>query len=171
MHVRRLEDGTALQVARDEARAIRAAIPRVKPGTPLRLHTAGDCRTAAAARTVAAAAREWPGPVWTYTHAWRTVPRDAWGESVSVLGSSERLADALDAMARGYTPALVVGHHASGRAFSDGGVRWIPCPAQTRPDVTCRDCRLCWNDARPGAWGITFAVHGRSSKRALTVLQ
>lgn len=157
-----------------EAAAIVDAAPMVPAGRPLRLHVSGDARTPFAAHELSRACESWPGPVWTYTHAWRTVPRTAWG-GVSVLASVEGLADAKAALQAGYAPAIVVDEHpADGRARVVDGVRVIPCPSQTR-DVTCDACKLCWNADRLHALGaaIAFAAHGTGAKKAkrhLTVI-
>lgn len=140
---------------------------------PLRMHVSGDATTNKRAAVLASAASHWPGHVWTYTHAHRTVDRSAWG-GVSVLASCESLDDAKAAMARGYAAAVVTGPHpADGKAYTKDGVKVIPCPAQTREDVTCEKCRLCWNDralvARNAA--IAFEAHGPAKKRALTVIR
>lgn len=124
------------------------------------------------ARTLADGAKAWNGPVWTYTHAHREVPREAWGR-VSVLASCEKPQDAADAMDRGYAAALVTPPHPEdGRAYELGGVKVIPCPNQTR-GVQCSECRLCFDDARLLASRsvIGFEVHGASKKRALNVIQ
>jgi len=153
------EAATALDVAQAEAAAIDAM--RIVPGRPLRLHTVGDCPNEASARLVAGAAMRYMarggGPVWTYTHAWRVVPRRAWG-SVSVLASCETPLDVVLARARGYAPSLVVEEFEQ-RARYDG---ILPCPAQTTEGVTCASCRLCMNDrALLGRdYAIGFAVHG-----------
>lgn len=139
---------------------------------PLRLHTFGDARTVSAAVHLANACEHWPGDAWTYTHAWRNVPRAAWGR-VSVLASVESVADAKVALRAGYAPAIVVQDHPSdGRAYDADGVRVIPCPNQTR-GVTCSECRLCWRAdalAKRGA-AIAFAAHGSGRKRALKAVR
>lgn len=175
--------GTPDQAARSEALAIDGAfsagdVPQdgARGGRDLRLHVSGDARTARAASLLAGAARRWRarkgGNVWTYTHAWRTVPRAAWN-GVSVLASVESTKDGRAALRRGYAPACVVVEHApDGRAFDRDGVTWIPCVQQTR-GVACTDCRLCFDADRLVAAksGIAFAVHGASYKRALLVIQ
>lgn len=164
--------------ARHEAAAIDGAYRggAIPEGRDLRLHVSGDARTSTAARILAAAASRWLArggrAVWSYTHAWRRVARDAWG-AVSTLASVERPSQGAEAMRQGYAPALVVDRHPpDGRAWESHGIKWIPCPAQTR-GVACVDCRLCLDaDAlRARKAGITFAVHGASRKRALTVIQ
>jgi hypothetical protein len=153
------------------------AIDRLTGDRPLRLHVVGDCRTPRAAGIVAAAAARYQArggrPVWTYTHAWRTVPRAAWGE-VSVLASCESAQQAAEAMAQGYAAALLVDEYPSEAAYNHGGVRVLPCPYQTR-GVQCRDCRLCFGDTRLLKAGLVigFAVHGSGAalaRHALPVL-
>lgn len=184
----------ALDVALAEAATIDEL--EVVPGRPLRLHTVGDCASNLAALVVAGAAKRYVdaggGPVWTYTHAWRSVDRAAWG-TVSVLASCESAADVELARSRGYATALVVEAFESDRlhAYSHAGTAakplsstdadaylhaesmLLPCPSQTR-DVHCSDCRLCFDDAgiRERGYSIGFELHGvplalRQARRAL----
>jgi len=142
---------------------------------PLRIHVSGDATSDRRASALGRAAAHWPGPVWSYTHAWRDVSRASWGR-VSVLASVETLSDATKALSRGFAPAIVVTEHPSnGRAWVDPGtgVKVIPCPSQTR-DVSCADCRLCFNDSKLLAQNaaIAFAAHGTGAKKLrLTVLK
>src|SRR5262249_30218679 len=142
----------AVRIAQAEAKAIDA----LTGDRLLRLHVVGDARTAAAARTLGAAARCYAArgnaprhgrKVWTYTHAWRAVPPASWGAAVSVLASVEPVHDARDAMARGYAAAVVVAAFERPSAYPIDGVTVIPCPNQTR-GVSCRDCGLCRDDER-----------------------
>ncbi len=176
-HVARLErhakrEGlSALDLADEEARLIREAAKSVRQGSPLRLHVSGDCRTPEAARIVADACRDWPGPVWVFTHAWRDVPRSAWG-TISVLASIEDPNEALEAAKAGYAPALVVEEHpASGRSWLAGAVKFIPCLFETR-GVVCSECRLCFDADRMSrdGFGIALAAHGSGKKRVKNVL-
>lgn len=174
-HMRRLEKKTenmkAYDIIRKEAREIAAHGPSAG-GKALRLHISGDAKTEKTANLLRDAAKKWNGKVFTYTHAWRDVPRDAWG-SVSVLASVENLRQASEAIDAGYTPAVTVATHpADGKAYYENGVKVIPCPQQTK-GVTCENCKLCMNDSmlyRQGA-AIAFAVHGVRKKRMLTVIQ
>lgn len=182
IHVKRIEEGskglTPIQIARQESKAIRAAFSGgLVPDIPLRLHVAGDARTKAAAEVIAAACRDWTrrggGSPYTYTHAWRKVPRAAWS-GVSVLASVETIEGAKKALDRGYAPALTVVEHKTDRAYSAGGIKLIPCPEQTR-GIACDRCRLCFNADRLAAdnTGIAFAIHGarqKHGKRKLKVL-
>ena len=166
-HAQALSD---IELAIQEAALIRAAVTDGKHrGKPLRLHVSGDARTVESARELGAACTDWTeqggGRPWTYTHAWAAVARAVWGPDVSVLASVDRLSDVVEARAQGYAPAITVDTHASAKAFTLGGVRYIPCPEQTR-GVRCVDCRLCWDDdrlVRTGS-GIAFAIHGSRAK-------
>lgn len=144
---RNAPDGaTPEQIAQAEAEAI-DAMPIVRDN-PLRLHVVGDCATEEAARIVSAAAERYMdrggGPAYTYTHAWRDVPRDAWGR-VSVLASCEHPGDRQLANERGYAAALIVDSLPSTGRFSYHGVQVLPCAYETR-GTTCRDCGWCMRD-------------------------
>lgn len=184
--VRRLEalaEGLdAWELARLEARGIDRLCVRGVPqdggrdgtrGRDLRLHVSGDVTVTAGARALAGAVLRWQrrggGTAWTFTHAWASLSRDAWG-SISVLASVEEPADAELARERGYTPAITVRRFPSESSFRLEGsdTRWIPCPAETR-GRTCVECRLCL-DREPHLFengaGIAFAVHGPQGGRA-----
>ena len=158
---------TPLELAREEAHAIDGL-----SGTrAMRLHVVGDCSTPRAALTVSSAAMRYTAKfrqsVWSYTHAWREVPRKNW-QGVSILASCESIADAATALNAGYAPAVVIASHTTPKARRDAttGINMIPCPAQTK-NVQCTDCKLCWR----ADWlvssrsAITFAAHGSSTKR------
>jgi hypothetical protein len=161
---------TSSEAIADECRLIDAATGI--DGVDLRLHVSGDVRTDAEAQALAGAARRWRdrdgGTVWTFTHAWRTVRRRAWG-AISVLASVETPREARQARQRGYAPAIVVTPAlwpADGRAFDFSGIRVIPCPAETR-GRTCVECRLCLD--RPlhkMNVAIGFVAHG-TKKRSI----
>lgn len=136
---------------------------------PLRLFSwGGDATCDIEAMHLASGAANWDAPVWGYTHGWRTTHRDAWGK-VSILASCETLEDVHEARSRGYASALVVPFHPpDGRAEVVGGMRLVPCPAQTR-DRTCVECRLCWDDSNTSRV-VTFAAHGGRAKAVRTHL-
>lgn len=145
-------------------------------GRDLRLHVGGDVSSQRAAGWLADSATAWQlrggGTVWTYTHRWREIDRGAWG-CISVLASVETAAEAKEAMAEGYVPAITMAEFPSDRAFDFGGVKVVPCPQQTR-GVTCIECRLCLDrDLRKMGVAIGFAVHGQRApkiRRRLVVL-
>jgi len=192
IYLRKLDNNapnfTADSTAEQEAAAIRASfkggkIPQdgAKGGRDLRLHVFGDATTIKAAMALGEAARNWReregGDVWTYTHAWKNVPRTAWGSSVSVLASIDDMSEAVGAVAQGYAPAVVVSEHKNGnKVYSEGGIKWIPCVAQVT-DLKCTECRLCFKAdmlASKG-YGIAFSSHGsgkaKINKRLLNVIQ
>ena len=171
---------SAYDIVRMEAREI-TRCGKSADGKALRLHVSGDARTNASAKLLGKAAESWDGKVYSYTHAWREVERASWGR-VSILASCENLEQVSQAHARGYAASLVVANHPDdGKAFTvdvikeDGSkatIKQIPCPAQTRDDVTCESCKLCMDDQKLLDMNacITFAAHGASRKRALKVL-
>lgn len=138
---------------------------------PLRLHVVGDSFTVEGTRILAAAVERYTarggGRAWTYTHAWRVVPREAWGP-ISVLASCETADDVARARMRGYAAALVVRSHPSDKLGEvlGGGHAVLPCPEQTR-GIQCNDCRLCLDDTRLREQNIAiaFALHGSGHKQ------
>ena len=167
---------TSLEVIREEVRLIDGAFRRGVPqdgargGRDLRLHVGGDVKAVTGARLLAEAARRWldrgGGAVWTFTHAWREIPRRAWGPAISVLASVERPEDIEAARKRGYAAAIVVPEFPSKKAFVLPGstARIIPCPAETM-GTTCVECRLCLDRDLLGMHAaIAFEAHGPGAK-------
>jgi hypothetical protein len=148
-----------LAIAMREAELIRA-LPNHKP---LRIHVIGDAPTPECANALADAVDDWGGTAWTYTHAWRDVPRVHWG-NIEVWASIENIRHAVWAETMGYTRfALIVPKHESRSARREGGRLHIPCPAQTTQGVTCSSCKLCFSKKiaeRKEQVVIEFAAHG-----------
>ena len=179
---RRARGGSPLEVARAEAKAIDESYKggEVPADRALRIHVAGDSRTQKGSRSINSAVARWKkrggGKVWSYTHAWRHVPRDVWS-NVSILASVADTTEVEAAKAQGYAPAIVVSEHPSDKAYTLPGsdIKWIPCPNQTR-GVGCTDCRLCFDANRlfESNMGISFAAHGikkNDVKRHLTIVK
>lgn len=192
---------TPEDIANDEAASILTAIESIKAEqtkgsrnkktsvfNPLRLHVAGDCVTAKAASILADATSKWGNKVWTYTHAWRDVPRSAWGH-ISVLASCETLEDIKKAHARGYAVAYVQPHKTfedkQPRKDSKLGMSWMPCPNEAvHSDIKCgpnpegkfndprvaTGCRLCWHDRTLGNKVIVFISHSQQADRIITAI-
>lgn len=171
-----------LQVARAEASTIDNSYHggKVPQGTILRLHVSGDSRTIKGSKLIDNAVDRWMrrgGRVaYSYTHAWKKVPRSNW-KYTSVLASVDSIEDIKFAREQGYAPAIVVSEHKSEKAYTLPGsdVKFIPCPNQTR-DITCNKCSLCFNSQRlfDSNMGIAFAAHGikkNDMKKRLTVIQ
>lgn len=164
---------TPRSIARAEARAIRGLSGR----RLLRLHVVGDARTNEAAEILGDACREYSSGrrrrVWTYTHAWRDVERVSWGRHVSVLASCETAADVRAARGAGYATAIVVDRFESKAAYmTHDGVKVLPCPAMTG-NAKCEDCRLCLDDDRLKAEGLTigFEAHSQGENRVRAALE
>ena len=138
------------------------------------MHVVGDVRDAAGAAIIGGAMARFDrrgGRSWTYTHAWREVPRAVWGP-VSVLASCESPADVRAAQAAGYAAALVVGAHDGPRLRLEGGLKLLPCVEQTT-GRTCRECGLCtrgdWLESSGTV--ITFAAHGARKRRVRELVE
>lgn len=163
-------------LARQEADAIRGL-----SGTrQLRVHVVGDCPTAFSARHVGAAmvehVRKFGKAAWTYTHAWRQVPRTAW-QGASVLASCNSVKEVAAARARGYAASVITPPHPSNKVYTLNGETIVPCPAQFKlrgkRAVTCEDCTLC---KRPDfllarRMSVGFQPDGGTQKKVLAMLQ
>lgn len=159
---------SAIQVARAEAQAIDNSYDGKKvPGRDLRLHVSGDSRTITGTKIINAAVGRWKrrggDTAFSYTHAWKNVHRSHWS-NVSVLASIDSIEQVAGAKLQGYAPAIVVSKYPSKRAFTlpDSDIKWIPCPAELKENISCTSCRLCMK----ADWlystnrGIAFAAHG-----------
>ncbi len=177
---------TPSEVIDQEVRALDAAwsrdpMPRdgAKGGRDLRLHVGGDTPNAESARKLGAACGRYKnrggGSVWSYTHNWRTIHRDDFGEHIFVLASVEATEEITEARSRGYVAAITVREFPGTTVFDVGGHKVLPCPAETR-GATCAECRLCLDREtrlRDLGYTIGFSVHGAGSnqaKRRLPVL-
>lgn len=173
----------ALDVTLLEAAAIDALCPRGVPkdghkgqGRALRLHVGGEVSCTNGARSLAAAADRWlargGGPVWTFTHRWRQIPREAWGR-ISVMASCKTHDEIAQAARRGYAPSIVVPKFPNGqRPFGIAGRRGIPCLNESGAGLTCAECQLCLHDTKLLASGrvIVLEAHGRDEEDAAAAL-
>lgn len=167
---------SAIDLAKEEANLI---VDNINSKSKfLRLHISGDSITKTGTKILAKASNKWIGnsdrKVWTYTHAWKKIPRDYWGE-VSVLASVESNEQAKEAFQLRYVPAIIVDKFESSKAFKMNGMKFIPCPAQTHDNVSCASCKLCLNSDKLFVLntGIAFEAHGATKekiKRKLNVL-
>ena len=175
------------EIARQEANEIDNIFQRDAHGIPLRIHVKGDAKTPQYASLLGEASARYRarngGPVWAYTHAWRDVPRSAWGPAVSVLASLESDAQVHEARAQGYAPAVVIEAKVFEERTREGinnwkgesGITWLACPAQTNEyneeSGTGRQCynknpknacTLCFRADRlfENGYGICFSAHG-----------
>jgi hypothetical protein len=114
----------------------------------LRLHIVGDAKTPKAAEILAWAAKDHISKagkmVWTYTHAWKNIPRKKWGD-ISVLASCETIEECKKAMERGYAASVVRLKPFKG-SFNWQGVKMTACPALSNHNVKCEDCGKCLKD-------------------------
>lgn len=145
-------------------------------GRDLRLHVAGDVASQAGAELLAGAAADWRarggGAVWTYTHRWREIPAESWGQ-IAVWASCETPAEVREAHRHSYRASLVVPESLGSKRVGVSGVEVIPCPWETR-GRTCAECRLCLDAPLDPRHVIGFVAHGQGverAKRRLTVLR
>lgn len=146
----------------------------------LRVHVVGDCATPESAsiigRAMRAHERKHGKAAWTYTHAWKTVPKAAW-KGAKVLASCHSITDVKEARKKGFGTALVVPPHPTNKVYELGGEKIIPCPAQFLRNkvrtVTCEDCTLCQRPEflRREKLTIGFEADRGTAKKMLTVLQ
>ena len=166
IHTAKLNKSSA--TASETAQAEADGIDNLTGLMDLRLHVVGDCATDSTAKKVAAAAgrfmsRARPTNAWTYTHAWRTVKRESWGD-VSVLASCHNETEVHEAIARGYSCALTVTEMPD-KAYKKDGLTFVPCPEQVR-GTNCVSCRLCLDDDNLLAKNIVilFLIHTATIK-------
>lgn len=172
IHTRRLNaEAKRLRLSPIEVAENEAAVVRSLSGClDLRLHVVGDCQTTEAADVVSLAGskhrRKRRRDVWTYTHAWAEVPREAWRD-VSVLASCETAEQVRQAWSLGYAAAVTLPRFRQRKLYLDAGLKVLPCPEQATGDKDCSSCRLCFSDAKLLDKGvvIAFAAHGGGKKR------
>jgi len=155
------EGKSVIELAHMEAEGIRG----LKGRLPLRLHVSGDCPNAESAAIVGEACYAYRykhnQPVWTYTHAWRDVPRDAWGTGIAVLASCVELEEVSQAQSLGYVTAMVVPKLPK-KAFKIGSTSFVPCREQ-KTGLQCVACKLCFKERLNRV--IVFEAHGARKNR------
>lgn len=162
---RQMKLETPLKLAQEEAKAIRA----LKGDYDLRLHIVGDCKTAKAAEVLARAAKDHMAKkdkkVWTYTHAWREIPRNKFG-SISVLASCETLDECKKAMKRGYAASVVRLKPFKG-TMPFQGLKMTACKSLSE-GMKCNECRQCMNADKllKNNEVICFFPHGATAGKA-----
>lgn len=161
---------TPTEIAELEAKLIESSFGgKSIPGTFLRLHVSGDVKTKTGVKKLAAASLNYEkrggGKVWTYSHAWRDLPKELWGQ-ISVLASCDSLNEARMALKRGYAPSMAVPKFKDKKAYMIGGIKFVPCPAQTM-DISCSDCKLCMRGdfLAKNKTGILFEAHGAAKSK------
>jgi hypothetical protein len=89
------------------------------------------------------------------------------------LASVESVKDAKKALKRGYAPAIIVDHFDGDKASVVDGIRLIPCPAQTKDNVSCADCRLCMDADKLVSLkaAVAFAAHGTQARKTREILR
>jgi hypothetical protein len=113
-------------------------------------------------------------PVWTYTHAWKRVPREAWGMSISVFASCETPKECVEARANGYAAAFIPLDIKKDRQIlrKEHGLSSVLCPHFSR-NTQCINCRLCFNDFAFYEKGrvLLLPPHGSGTRKVENVLR
>lgn len=138
---------TTLTVAKAEAWAIKNMT--IIPNLPLRGHIVGDCSTPKCAEIVGDAYRSYMdrggGISYSYTHAWATVPRKAWGPRISILASCESLDQVFLARKMGYHAAVLLVREKLIKATTIQGIKILPC-SHALKGTFCSECKLCMRE-------------------------
>jgi hypothetical protein len=160
----------ALTVARAEVLAIQNMA--IIPNLPLRGHVVGDCPTAKCAEIVGDAYRSYMqrggGRAYSYTHAYLTVPRKAWGPDISILASCESLDQVKAARRMGYHAAVLLVKEKLVKATTIQGIKILPCSHALR-GTFCSECKLCLREdflAKSGAV-VAFEATNRPALEAV----
>jgi hypothetical protein len=160
-----------IDIAREEAKQIKGL-----SGTrDLRLHIVGDAKTPKAAEILSRAAKSHTAKagkkVWTYTHAWREIPREKFGE-ISVLASCETLDECKQAIKRGYAASVVRLKPFKG-TMPFQGLNMKACPGIVQDNVKCNDCKLCLDDSKLLKENkvICFFPHGSGANKAMDAIR
>lgn len=172
------KDLSAFELAKEEAKKI--VENSDTKSKYLRLHVSGDSSTKGGTKLLAKSVDHWisktNGKVWTYTHAWKKIPKSYWG-NISILASVDSVEEANEAYKNNYVPAIIVPKFESKKSFKikNSDIKFIPCPAQTHEEISCTNCKLCFDSNKLYSLkaGIAFEAHGPTKekiKRRLNVI-
>ena len=100
-----------------------------------------------------------------YTHHWRE-ERVAKNWRGSLMASCEKINDADLAVSQGWRATTIVDEKSPHTFISPAGNKVVICPAQTKNNITCNQCRLC-NGSKKAAPIIAFIAHGNQMEKAL----
>ena len=155
------------EIAQHEANAINF----LDSDLPLRLHVTGDCSNDESASIVSDACEAYSQRsnqiVWSYTHAWKTVAREAWG-SVNVLASCETIEQAIEAHDKGYSVAFVVPLNKIAdtvKQCAEKGLNAKLCNSFSKGS-TCTRCKVCFTTDLSDIDVVLLPTHGAQVKKA-----
>lgn len=156
-----------------------AGIRKLSGDRQLRVHVVGDCTDHIAASLVGGAMLDHTAKqgkaAWTYTHAWRTVPKKAW-VGAAVVASCDHISDIPHARAKGYGTSVLTPKHPTNHLYKLGGETIIPCPAQFKHNghrvVTCEFCTLCKRPdfLREKKLSVGFEPDGTTGKKVIAIM-
>lgn len=105
-----------------------------------------------------------------YTHHWRSEPRTGMLRK-TLMASCNNLGETSEAIKLGWRPTVLLQWNHEGNTFKlPSGGKGVVCPAQTKENVTCNDCRMC--DPNHPVWeagkiqAIGFVDHSPKARKA-----
>ena len=151
------------------------ALKTLPEGSCFRHNQAGDLPhnngliNAHALELIADACAERKLKAWTYTH--HSVENmnntvmikrsNNVGLTVNVSAHSQQ--HAVDVYRKGMPAVCIVPKDTQVNTWCNDGVKFVVCPAQTKANKTCAECRLCANANR--ACIVAFKAHGTQAKK------
>lgn len=150
---------------------LRKAIRKLRRGDVVRLNISGDYLLSdgtpdheyiAVTNTIPPYAT-----VLSYTHAWRRLRPDMFVEHARPNASCDTEADAVEALAAGWS-VVIVDPDGSMPGTKVAGRQAVACPYETN-GRQCIDCRLCARTKRPSV--VVFQAHGSRKKVAVTAIK
>lgn len=106
---------------------------------------------------------------WTYTHHKVDnshnveVIQKANTDGLTVNVSAHSQQHALDVYRKGMPAVCIVPKDTQVNTWCNDGVKFVVCPAQTKANKTCADCKLCANAERTCV--VAFKAHGTQAKK------
>lgn len=151
------------------------AIKTLPEGSCFRHNQSGDLPhnngliNAHALELIADACAERKLTAWTYTH--HSVENmnntvmikrsNNVGLTVNVSAHSQQ--HAVDVYRRGMPAVCIVPKDTQVNSWCNDGVKFVVCPAQTKANLTCAECKLCANADRTCV--VAFKAHGTQAKK------
>ena len=157
-----------------------SAIKTLPEGSCFRHNQAGDLPhnngliNAHALELIADACSERKLKAWTYTH--HSVDNlnnvvmikrsNNVGLTVNVSAHSQQ--HAVEVYRKGMPAVCIVPKDTQVNSWCNDGVRFVVCPAQTKQNLTCAECKLCANADRTCI--VAFKAHGTQAKKVETTI-
>ena len=152
-----------------------AALKSLPEGSCFRHNQAGDLPhtngliNAHALELIADACAERKLKAWTYTHHSvdnmnnTVMIKRSNNVGLTVNISAHSQLHAVDVYRKGLPAVCIVPKDTQVNSWCNDGVKFVVCPAQTKANKTCAECKLCANASR--ACIVAFKAHGTQAKK------